>query len=34
LIEDYLTTRPADEADAVMGGNAARFWGLRAGELV
>jgi L-fuconolactonase len=34
LIEDYLTTRPADESDAVMGGNAARFWGLRAGELV
>jgi L-fuconolactonase len=34
LINDYMTTRPATERDGVMGGNAARFWSLTAGELV
>ena len=34
LVTDYLESRPASERDAVMGGNAARFWRLPAGELV
>jgi predicted TIM-barrel fold metal-dependent hydrolase len=34
LIDDYLAGRPAAEREAVMGGNAERFWNLRAGELV
>lgn len=34
LVEHYLDKRPASERDAVMGGNAARFWRLPAGELV
>ena len=33
-LSDYLDKRPASERDAVMGGNAARFWRLPAGELV
>jgi L-fuconolactonase len=32
LVERYLEGRPASERDAVMGGNAARFWRLPAGE--
>jgi len=28
VVDDYLAGRPAAERDAVMGGNAARFWGL------
>ena len=34
LLADYLEHRPSSERDAVLGGNAARFWGLPAGELV
>jgi len=34
LLTDYLEHRPSSERDAVLGGNAARFWGLPAGELV
>jgi L-fuconolactonase len=34
LLADYLERRPPSERDAVMGGNAARVWGLPAGELV
>jgi len=34
LIDEYLGGRPAGEREAVMGGNAERFWNLRAGELV
>lgn len=28
LVDDYLTDRPAEERDAVMGGNAVRLWHL------
>jgi L-fuconolactonase len=34
LLTDYLEHRPSSERDAVLGRNAARFWGLPAGELV
>jgi L-fuconolactonase len=34
LIDTYMSGRPSAERDAVMGGNAARLWRLRAGELV
>jgi L-fuconolactonase len=34
VLGDYLESRPPSERDTVMGGNAARFWGLPAGELV
>jgi L-fuconolactonase len=34
VIDDYMATRPAIERDAVMGGNAVRFWRLTAGETV
>ena len=34
VVSDYLLGRPAAERDAVMGGNAQRFWNLKAGELV
>jgi L-fuconolactonase len=34
LIDEYLADRPDADREAVMGGNAARFWNLRAGELV
>lgn len=34
VVEDYLAGRPAGERAAVMGGNAVRFWNLKAGELV
>jgi L-fuconolactonase len=34
VVSDYLAGRPAAEHDAVMGGNAQRFWNLRAGALV
>ncbi len=34
LVEQYLERRPVSEREAVMGGNAARFWRLPAGELV
>jgi len=34
IIDQYLDGRPASERDAVMGGNAARFWRLPAGEPV
>jgi len=34
IIDQYLIGRPAAERDAVMGGNAARFWRLPAGEPV
>ncbi len=34
LVDEYLTGRPAVDRAAVMGDNAARFWDLRAGELV
>ncbi len=34
VIDDYLAGRPAGEREAVMGGNAARIWNLKAGELV
>jgi L-fuconolactonase len=30
LVSDYLDARPADERDAVLGGNAQRLWGLAA----
>ena len=29
VVEDYLADRPADERDAVLGGNARRFWNLK-----
>ncbi len=32
IIDQYLDNRPAPERDAVMGGNAARFWRVPAGE--
>ena len=36
VIDDYMADRPADERDAVMGGNASRLWRLPLpkGELV
>ena len=34
VVSDYLLGRPAAERAAVMGGNAQRFWNLKAGELV
>jgi L-fuconolactonase len=34
VITDYLDGRPASEREAVMGGNAARFWRLPVGEIV
>jgi L-fuconolactonase len=34
VIDDYLATWPEAEREAVMGGNADRFWDLKAGELV
>ena len=34
MIDEYLAARPASEREAVMGGNAERFWNLKAGELV
>jgi L-fucono-1,5-lactonase len=34
LVDEYIAGRPAAERNAVMGGNAARLWHLRAGELV
>jgi len=34
IIDEYLDGRPASERDAVMGGNATRFWRLPAGEPV
>ena len=34
VIGDYLDGRPESERDAVLGGNAQRFWRLKAGELV
>jgi len=34
IVEDYLAGRPESERDAVLGGNAQRFWRLKAGELV
>jgi len=34
VVSDYLIGRPPAERDAVMGGNAQRFWNLKAGELV
>jgi L-fuconolactonase len=32
VILDYIASRPADERDAILGGNAQRFWGLKADE--
>jgi len=32
LVTDYLASRPKAEREAVLGGNAARFWGLDKGE--
>jgi len=32
LVTDYMRSRPALEQDAVLGGNAARFWRLDAKE--
>jgi L-fucono-1,5-lactonase len=34
VVTEYLEGRPTEERDAVMGGNAARFWRLPAGEIV
>jgi L-fuconolactonase len=34
VIDQYLVNRPEAEREAVMGGNAERFWNLKAGELV
>lgn len=34
VVDDYLISRPDAEREAVMGGNADRFWNLKAGELV
>jgi L-fuconolactonase len=34
LVESYLGNHPASEREAVMGGNAARFWRFPVGELV
>jgi L-fuconolactonase len=34
IVGDYLAGRPESERDAVLGGNAQRFWRLKAGELV
>jgi L-fuconolactonase len=34
VIDQYLASRPEAEREAVMGGNAERFWNLKAGELV
>ena len=34
LVDEYVAGRPAADCDAVMGGNAARLWHLRAGEFV
>jgi L-fuconolactonase len=34
IVEDYLAGRPENERDAVLGGNAQRFWRLTAGERV
>jgi L-fucono-1,5-lactonase len=34
IVEDYLAGRPRSDRDAVLGGNAQRFWRLKAGELV
>ena len=34
LVDEYVARRPAADRDAVMGGNAARLWRLRAGQFV
>jgi hypothetical protein len=34
VLEGYLQSRPASERDAVMGGNAARFWRLPVEETI
>jgi L-fuconolactonase len=34
IVDDYLIGRPDSEREAVMGGNAQRFWNLKAGALV
>jgi L-fuconolactonase len=34
IVGDYLADRPQAERDGVLGGNAQRFWRLKAGELV
>jgi L-fuconolactonase len=34
IVDDYLIGRPEADREAVMGGNAQRFWNLRAGALV